>query len=61
METNGRWVIVKNNNGDMELKPFENSKDLEVIEEFEKFSEAKEAFNFYLYILLPKFGQNMNF
>jgi len=61
MDTNGSWVITKGTDGGMELKPFENSKGFEIIEEFESFNEAKEAFNFYCYLLLPRFGQNMNF
>lgn len=61
METNQKWTIVRGKDGGMELKTFENSKGLEIIEEFDTFSEAKEAFNFYCYLLLTKFGQNMNF
>lgn len=61
MENKSSWVILRDSNGGLELKTIESSKDREIIEEFDTFEEAKVAFNFYCYLLISKFGQNMNF
>jgi len=61
MENKSTWVILRDSNGGLELKPIEEREDKNVIEEFDTFDEAKIAFNFYLYLLISKFGQNMNF
>jgi len=61
MENKSTWVILRDSKGGLELKSFENQKGENVIEEFDTFEEAKTAFNFYLYLLISKFGQNMNF
>ena len=61
MKNTEKWIILKNKEGGMELKPYSDPKDFEILEEFDNFTEAKEAFNFYCHILLSKFGHNMNY
>jgi len=61
MEISSEWVIIRDTNGGLQLKPTGNPEGNQVVEEFETYEEAKIAFNFYLHLLIPKFGQNMNF
>lgn len=61
MGSQSDWAIIRDSNGGLELKPYKESMDNELIEKFDSFSEAKLAFNFYCYLLISKFGQNMNF
>ena len=61
MGSKSTWAILRDSNGGLELKSIGESEDGNVIEKFDTFEEAKIAFNFYLYLLISKFGQNMNF